>query len=138
KEKNSFFSGFFWKFNEQIASQLVSFIVSIILARILAPKDYGIVSLVSVFLVILEVFVTTGFSSALIQKKHATRLDFSTLFYCSFLFSIILYIITFLCAKQIALFYQNINLIPIIRVLSLRLPVSAFNSIQMAYISRKM
>lgn len=136
--KNSFFSGFFWKFNEQIASQLVSFIVSIILARILTPKEYGIVSLVNVFIVIMEVFVTTGFSSALIQKKRATRLDFSTLFHCSFLFSIFLYMVIFWSAGSIASFFHNEMLVPVVRVLGLRLPISAFNSIQMAYVSRHM
>lgn len=138
KNKPSIFSGFFWKFNEQITSQLVSFIVSIALARILAPKEYGVVALVNVFIVLMEVFVTTGFSSALIQKKNATRLDFSTLFYCSFIFSIILYIIIFLCSGLIAKFYHNEGLIPVIKILSLRLPISAFSSIQMAYVSRNM
>lgn len=138
KEKNSVFSGFFWKFNEQITNQLVSFIVSVILARILAPREYGIISLVNVFIIIMEVFVTTGFSSALIQKKNASRLDFSTLFHCSFIFSIILYLIIFLCSGLIASFYHNEALIPVIKVLSLRLPISAFNSIQMAYVSRHM
>ncbi|MEO3696238.1 lipopolysaccharide biosynthesis protein [Lactococcus lactis] len=138
KNKPSIFSGFFWKFNEQITSQLVSFIVSIALARILAPKEYGVVALVNVFIVLMEVFVTTGFSSALIQKKNATRLDFSTLFYCSFIFSIILYIIIFLCSGLIAKFYHNEDLIPVIKILSLRLPISAFSSIQMAYVSRHM
>lgn len=138
KEKNSVFSGFFWKFNEQISSQLVSFIVSIVLARILTPKEYGIISLVNVFVIIMEVFVTTGFSSALIQKKEATRVDFSTLFYCSFIFSIILYGIIYMSAGLIADFYNNQSLIPVVRVLSLRLPISAFNSIQMAYVSRHM
>ena len=138
KKKDSVFSGFFWKFNEQITGQLVSFVVSIILARILAPKEYGIVALVNVFIVIMEVFVTTGFSSALIQKKNATRLDFSTLFYCSFIFSIILYGITFFCSGLIARFYHNEMLIPVIKILSLRIPISAFNSIQMAYVSRHM
>lgn len=137
-KKVSIFSGFFWKFNEQIASQVVSFVVSIILARILAPKEYGIVALVNVFIVIMEVFVTTGFSSALIQKQNVTRLDFSTLFHCSFVFSILLYGIIFSCSGLIAAFYHNKMLIPVIRILSLRLPISAFNSIQMAYVSRRM
>lgn len=138
KGENSVFSGFFWKFNEQITSQLVSFIVSIILARILAPKEYGIVALVNVFIAIIEVFVTTGFSSALIQRKNVTRLDFSTLFHCSFVFSIVLYIIVFINAGFIADFYHNKELMPVVKVLSLRLPISAFNSIQLAYVSRHM
>lgn len=137
-KKISIFSGFFWKFNEQITSQIVSFVISIILARILAPKEYGIVALVNVFIIIMEVFVTTGFSSALIQKKNVTRLDFSTLFHCSLVFSIILYSIIFCSSGLIAKFYHNKMLIPVLRVLSLRLPISAFNSIQMAYVSRNM
>ena len=87
-DKNNFFLGFFWKFNEQILSQLVSFIVSIVLARLLSPKDYGIVALVNVFIILANVFVTSGFSSALIQRKDATEKDFSTVFHCSFIFSL--------------------------------------------------
>ena len=68
--KNKVFTGFFWKFNEQISSQLVTFIISIILARLLTPKDYGIVALINVFFIsIADVFVTSGFGAALIQKK---------------------------------------------------------------------
>lgn len=98
KDRDSFFSGFFWKFNEQITAQLVSFIVSIVLARILSPSDYGLVSLVNVFIILANVFVTSGFGTALIQKKDATELDFSTIFYCSFVFSLFLYVVLFICA----------------------------------------
>lgn len=137
-ERDSFFSGFFWKFNEQIFAQIVSFIVSIVLARILTPRDYGLVSLVNVFIVIANVFVTSGFSAALIQKKNATQMDFSTIFHCSFVFSLIIYAIIYLCAPLIADFYRNSALIPIVRVFALQLPLSSFNSIQQAYVSRHM
>ena len=89
-EANKFFSGFFWKFNEQIMGQLVSFVVSIILARLLSPKDYGLVSLVNVFIILANVFVCSGLSTALIQKKKATDIDFSTIFYCNLFLSLIL------------------------------------------------
>ena len=138
KDRDSFFSGFFWKFNEQIASQLVSFIVSIVLARILTPKDYGIVSLVNVFIVIANVFVTSGLSAALIQKKDATQLDFSTIFHCSLIFSFVIYGIIYLCAPLIGDFYRNKVLIWVVRVFALQLPLSSFNSIQQAYVSRHM
>lgn len=137
-DRDSFFSGFFWKFNEQIFAQMVSFIVSIILARILTPRDYGLVSLVNVFIVIANVFVTSGFSASLIQKKDATHLDFSTIFHCSFIFSFFIYGIIYMCAPFIADFYRNSALIPIVRVFALQLPLSSFNSIQQAYVSRHM
>lgn len=75
--KNSIFSGVFWKFAERILAQGVSFIVSVILARILMPSDYGIVALILVFINIANVFVTSGFSTALVQNKEANRIDFS-------------------------------------------------------------
>ena len=138
RDRDSFFSGFFWKFNEQIASQLVSFVVSIVLARILSPKDYGIVSLVNVFIVIANVFVTSGFSAALIQKKDATQLDFSTIFHCSLIFSFVIYGLIYLCAPLIGEFYRNDSLVWVVRIFALQLPLSSFNSIQQAYVSRHM
>lgn len=138
KERDAFFSGFFWKFNEQITAQIVSFIISIVLARILTPTDYGIVSLVNVFIVIANVFVTSGFSAALIQRKDATELDFSTIFHCSLIFSLIIYGFVYISAPLISDFYRNKTLIPIVRVFALQLPLSSFNSIQQAYVSRHM
>ena len=65
------FSNFIWRFAERCGAQLVSFVVSIVLARILAPKDYGVVALVTVFTSILQVFVDSGLGTSLIQKKDA-------------------------------------------------------------------
>lgn len=136
--KNKIFSGFFWKFNEQISSQIVTFILSIVLARILTPKDYGIVALINVFITLADVFVTSGFGSALIQKRDADDVDFSTMFYISEIFSIVIYLILFFIAPYISIFYNNADLTLIIRVLALKLPLSAFNAIQQAYVSKKM
>ncbi|WP_283574893.1 lipopolysaccharide biosynthesis protein [Limosilactobacillus ingluviei] len=137
-DRKRFFSGFIWKFSERTMSQLVSFIVSIVLARILSPNDYGIVALVNVFIIIADVFVTSGFSSSLIQKKEATKTDFSTIFWCSLIFSIVIYSVIFFLAPWIAKFYRNEQLTLVLRVFALKLPISAFNSIQQAYVSRSL
>ena len=104
--KNSIFSGVFWKFAERILAQGVSFIVSVILARILMPSDYGIVALILVFINIANVFVTSGFSTALVQNKDADRIDFSTNFYCSLAVSMLVYLILFIAAPFIEQFYD--------------------------------
>ena len=62
---------FFWRFAERCGAQAVTFVVSIVLARILAPEDYGIIALVTVFTTIMQVFVDSGLGTALIQKKDA-------------------------------------------------------------------
>ena len=134
--KNRVITGFFWKFGEQISSQLVSFVLSIILARLLVPRDYGIVALVQVFITIAQVFVTSGFGNALIQKKDADETDFLTIFYLSELMSVIVYVILFIAAPWISAFYNSPELTPVLRVFALQLPLSAFNGIQQAYISK--
>lgn len=129
-----------WKFAERITAQLVTFIVSIVLARILDPSDYGVISLVMVFITIANVFVSDGLGSALIQKKDADSLDFSSALFFNIGFSIVLYFILFLLAPVITNFFgKNYEILtPILRVLGLRIIVAAINSVQQAYVSRKM
>ena len=67
--KKTTLSGLLWMFMERIGAQLVSFVVSIVLARLLLPEQYGVISIVLVFINICNVFVTSGFGKALVQKK---------------------------------------------------------------------
>ena len=127
-----------WKFAERIGSQLVQTVVSIILARILMPEDYGIISLVTIFITICNVFISSGFGNALIQKKDADEVDFSSVFYASLAISVVLYIILFFGSPLIASFYENEQITLILRVMGLRLPIAAVYSVQQAYTSRKM
>ena len=137
-EKMNVFSNFIWRFAERCGAQLVSFIVSIVLARILAPEDYGTIALVTVFTAILQVFVDSGLGTALIQKKDADDLDFSSVFYFNFAVCLILYSGMFVAAPYIAIFYDDTTLTPVIRVLSLTIVISGVKGIQQAYVSRNM
>lgn len=129
-----------WKFSESILSQIVSFIVSIVIARILGPSEYGVVAMVMVFTTIAQVFVDGGFNSALVQKKNADILDFSTVLFFSLCFSIVLYTLLFFLAPFISNFYGNQydQLAPVLRVLGLTLIIFAVNSVQAAYVQKKM
>lgn len=129
---------FLWRFAERSGAQIVTFIVSIILARLLSPKDYGTIALVTVFLAIMQVFVDSGLGSALIQKKNADDLDFSSVFIFNFIVCIILYIFIFFVAPLIAEFYDDKNLVAIIRVISITILISGVKGIQQAYVSRNM
>lgn len=135
---NKIVSGMIWRFGEKITAQLVSFAVSIVLARLLMPDDYGIVAIVNVFIAIAEIFVTSGFGTSLIQKKDADDIDFSSVFWCNLIFSIMLYMALFFFASIIANFYNMPLIAPVLRVFGLRLPIAAINSIQNAYVSRNM
>lgn len=136
--KDGVIKNFVWRFAERCGAQLVTFIVSIVLARILAPEDYGKIALVTVFTAIMQVFVDSGLGTALIQKKDADDLDFSSVFYFNFAICLILYMIMFLLAPLIANFYRDESLVPIIRVISLTIVISGVKGIQQSYVSRNM
>lgn len=136
--KQNVFSNVIWRFAERTGAQLVGFIVSIVLARILSPSDYGIVALVSVFTTIMQVFVDSGLGNALIQKKDADDVDFSTVFYTNIAFCLVLYLIIFISAPLIAKLYNNEDLIAVTRVLGLTIVISGVKNVQQAYVSRKM
>lgn len=134
----SVFSNFIWRFAERCGAQIVTFIVSMVLARILMPEDYGTVTLVTVFTTIMQVFVDSGLSTALIQKKDADDLDFSSVFYFNFVMCIILYSIMFFVAPIISSFYNMPELVSVVRVVSLTIVISGIKGVQQAYVSRNM
>lgn len=127
-----------WRFMERIGAQLVQFVVSVVLARIIAPEAYGTITLVLVFAQILQVFVDSGLGNALIQKKDADDLDFSSVFFFNLLCCVGLYGIIFLCAPLIAWFYNDLSLTAIIRALCLTVVISGLKNVQQAYVSRTM
>lgn len=137
-EKTKVISGLFWKFAERMGAQGVNLIVSIILARLLAPEAYGTVALVTIFITISNVFIESGLGTALIQKKDADDLDFSSVFYCNIVISVLLYIIIFFASPLIANFYNNQQLILILRILAISILISGVKSVQNAYVSKKM
>ncbi len=136
--KQNVITNLIWRFAERCGAQGVSFIVSIVLARILEPETYGLIALITVFTTILNVFVDSGMGNALIQKKDADDLDFSSVFYFNICICFVLYGIMCIAAPWIADFYGKPELIPIIRVLSLTLVISGVKNIQQAYVSRNM
>lgn len=138
RENSGVMSNFLWRLAERFGAQGVAFVVSIVLARLLAPEAYGTIALVTVFTQILNVFIDSGFGNALIQKKDADDLDFSTVFYFNIAICVLLYLGMFLAAPLIAKFYNDASLTPVVRVLSLTLIISGVKNVQQAYVSRTM
>jgi len=136
--KSSIISNMFWKFAERSGAQIVTFILSLVLARLLSPNEYGIIAMVTVFITIANVFVESSFGNALIQKKDADNLDFSSVLFLNIGLSLVLYGFIFVSAPIVADFYGYVILTPIMRVMGLRIIVAAINSVQHAYVSRNM
>lgn len=137
RSKNTI-TNFLWRFAERCGAQGVSFIVSLVLARLLSPDDYGTVALMTVFISILSVFIDSGFSAALIQKKDADDLDFSSIFYFNLVSCGLMYLILFFAAPLISAFYGRAEMTAMLRVLGITFLISGVKSVQTAYVSKNM
>lgn len=135
---NQVFSNLIWKFSERILAQGISFVVAMILARLLLPEEYGVVALILIFINIANSLVTMGFATSLVQKKDADEIDFSSVFWFSLFLSIVLYIIIYIGVVPLSEFYEMSDIIPIFRVLGIRIIVGAINSVQHSYVSRNL
>ena len=119
-----------WTALQKYSTMLIAFISGIILARLLTPYDYGCIGMLSIFMVLAEAFIDCGFGSALIQKKHPSQEDYSTIFFWNLGMAIVMYIILFISAPAISRFYDIPLLCGVLRVQGLVLFIYAFNIVQ--------
>ena len=131
-------ASFLFKLTESVGTQGISFVVSVILARLLDPSDYGVLTMLTVFIAVSQVFVQSGLNTALIQKKDVDETDLSSVFYVSLLIAAALYALLFFLAPAIGAFFGMDALSPVLRVLALVLLPGALVSVQNAVIARQM
>lgn len=136
--KNKTISNLFWRYAERCGAQGIGFIVSIVLARLLSPSEYGTIALVTVFLSIVQVFVDSGLGNALVQKKDADDIDFSTIFYFNIFMCLLIYGLVYVLAPFVAQYYNNDDLTNIVRVLGITIVISGVKNVQQAYVSKKL
>lgn len=136
--KQKTISGLFWQFCQKGVGQIVSFAISVVLARLLMPEEFGIVAISGMFTVLMGVFVNSGLGTALIQKKDADELDYSTIFWAQTAFATIIYAITFLLAPYLAYIFKMPLLTAVIRVSALGMIIGTIGGIQGVIVTRKM
>lgn len=127
--KEKALSGIVWKFFETALTSVIGFVISVVLARLLSPSDYGLIGMMAIFIALSEVFIDSGFSDALIQKKNRTDTDLSTVFFFNIMVSVFCYFSLFAFAPLIADFFNAPLLILIVRVLGLKIVINSFASI---------
>ena len=129
---------FLWRLAERVGAQGVKLLVELVLARILLPEQYGLIAMVTVFITIFNVFVDSGLGNALIQKKDADDLDFSSVFWFNVVLCVVLYGVLYLASPAIAAFYRREELCLVLRILGLQIVVSGVKNVYQAYVSRTM
>ena len=128
--KNKTVKGATWSFIDNIAGQGITFLVGLVLARLLSPEEYGLIGIISIFIAVFNSLVDSGFSNALIRKNDAKDIDYNTVFLTNIVLSITLFGVLYISAPSISKFFDQPQLIPLLRVMGSIVIINAFSIIQ--------
>jgi lipopolysaccharide exporter len=139
KELNKKISiGVLWNFSGLLLSRSATVIFTLILARLLAPEAFGLIAMISIVFELAGVFMQSGLSQALIRTKNIEPIDLNTAFVSNICLSIIAYIFIFSIAPYLAEFYNQPDLISLIRVMGVVIFINASKVVQVAIFSREL
>lgn len=133
--KDKTVKGVIWSTIERFSVQGVLFIVTLVLARILDPKDFGLIGMLTIFIAVSQSLIDSGFSQALIRKQDRTEIDNCTVFYFNIIVSVILYLLLYILAPFVSVFYNEPQLTSLMRVLCLVIIINSFAVVQRAIYS---
>lgn len=129
--------GFVWDLAGTLIKQLSTVALSIVLARLLGPKDFGLIGMAMVFISLSEVFIDVGFTSSIIQSKSIVSKTLSSIFYVNLGISVLASATVYFCAPLISHYFENPELTPILRYLSIILPLYALGRVQAAIMAKE-
>lgn len=128
-----------WNVIDRVSSQILYAVTGIVLANVLSQEDFGLVTAILVFQAFASLFVDSGFSSALIQRKNPTKLDYSTVLWFNLAVATVIYVILFFAAPWIAMLFDNDQrLIPLSRVMFLTFILNASAIVQTNILMKRM
>ncbi len=126
--KKKAIKGVCWSLTDKLVNQLGYLAVTIYLARIIGPEGFGLIGMLTIFMLLLDSTVSNGFTQALVQKSQSmTEDDASTIFYVNMLWGLAIYVLLFFAAPAIAAFYKQPLLIDISRLLFLVILINALS-----------
>lgn len=117
---------------------LVSIFTGAVLARLLSPEDFGVVALITVFTTFFTMLSDVGIAPAIVQHKQLTENDLSSIFSFSIIVGLFLALLFYLSSTLIATFYNNLSIIPLIRLLSLSVLFSALKAVPSALLLKEL
>ena len=127
-----------WSFLEAVGLRGVQFVIGVILARLLLPEQFGLIGMLAIFMAISQSLLSSGFGSALIQKKEVTREDTSSVFYFNVAISILLASLLCLAAPWVSAFYKEPVLTRLTQAMSMVIVINSFALIQTTMLTRNM
>ena len=136
--KSSTINGVIWGTLSRVYSLGVQFAITIVLSRLLAPEDFGTIGALSVFSMVCQILVDSGFSQALIRESNPSSADYSSVFFFNLIVSSCLYLLLFVLSPNIESFFQISQLSKISRLVFLQLVIHSLSIVPSAVLSREL
>jgi len=130
--------GGFWVFTAQVIRKGFGIVRLIILARLLTPVDFGIMGIAMLTITILETFSKTGIEAALIQKKDNIKPFLDAAWTFLVVRGFIIFLILFLSAPLVAVFFNSPAAASIIRGLGFYALIKAFTNIGVIFFEKEL
>lgn len=127
-----------WSGLSQGITQGFTFAISIVLARILGPKAYGLIGMVSVFTGFAVLFGGLGLGAAIVQRKELEARHLNAAFWANVVAGSAMALLMVALAPVVARFYQEPRLTWLTAVIALRFVFDALNVVQLALLTRQM
>lgn len=136
--KGTITDSFYWVTVSSAFSRSLTMLTTLILAAILAPDDFGVVSVANLITASLGLFRDFGMNQAIIyQKKNVSEAADTTLV-ISATISLFLFLIGWLLARPAAVFFNNPAVEDVMKVLPFSLVITAFSSIPTSLMEKEM
>ena len=132
KEKTA--QGLLWGGLNSGIQQLVGLAFGIVLGRLLAPSDYGMMAMISIFSLVATALQDSGFRTALTNIEHPKHEDYNSVFWFNIIMASSLYAILFLAAPLIGEYYHTPRVVPLCRYAFLSIVIASFGTAQSAYL----
>lgn len=131
-------SGFRWTAGARLTSQLITWSITLLVIRILAPADYGLLAMATVFVSLLTMFSELGLGAAVVQRAELDEGLARRVFGVVLLIHFGLAALLALAAPAIGAFYGEPRVVPVIQVLALQFVLGAFAVMPDALLQRQM
>jgi len=122
-------SGAAWMVSFKIIDRGVGIVSTAILARLLVPEEFGLISLASSVIAILELLGAFGLESALVQRTDANRTHFDAVWTFNIAFGICLGLLVAAVAEPTANFYGDPRLVSVMLIIGLRYAIGGFENV---------
>jgi PST family polysaccharide transporter len=126
-----------WRYLAFFSGKLMLFISTVVLARLLSKDDFGVVGFAVTTISFLDVMSDLGVAPALIYHKEDDNTSV-TAFWLGMLIGVALFLITWVAAPLVGLFFQDPRAVAVTRVLALTYPIGALGNTHEAVLQKKL